>query len=51
MFKIGDKAKGFKFDGDKYSSLGYAEDMDNAVGVVGVVTHVGDNSYSVKCGE
>ena len=51
MFKIGDKAKGFKFDGDKYSSLGYAEDMDNAVGVVGVVTHVGDNSYSVKFGE
>lgn len=53
MFKIGDKAKGFKFDGDKYSSLGlgYAEDMDNAVGVVGVVTHVGYGSYSVKFGE
>ena len=51
MFKIGDKAKGFKFDGDKYYSLRYAEDMDNATGVVGVLTYVGDESYSVKFGE
>lgn len=48
MFKVGDKAKGFKFDGDAYPLIGWADEMDDVVGVVGEVSYVGGESYSIR---
>lgn len=48
MFKVGDKAKGFKFDGVDYPLVGWDDEMDDVVGVVGKVSDVGDSTYSVS---
>ena len=47
MFNVGDKAKGFKFDRDSYPSIGWDDDMDDVVGVVGKVNYIVGDSYSV----
>lgn len=47
MFKIGDKVKGFKFDGDEYPMIGWTDEMDDVVGAVGEVNYIGGESYSV----
>lgn len=47
MFNVGDKAKGFKFDRDSYPSIGWDDDMDDVVGVVGKVNYMHRGSYSV----
>lgn len=47
-FKVGDKAKGFKFDGEKYPTIGYEDDlMDGVIGEIGEVTAIGNESYTV----
>ena len=48
MFKIGDKVKGFKFDGDEYPMIGWTDEMDDVVGAVGEVNYIGGESYSVN---
>ena len=48
-FKIGDKAKGFKFNGEKYPTIGYEdESMDGVVGKIGEVIAIGEESYTVR---
>lgn len=46
MFKIGDKAKGFKFDSNT-DSVHYDNDMDNYVGLVGEVVESWKDSFVI----
>lgn len=46
MFKIGDKAKGFKFDGGT-DGVHYNNEMDDYVGVVGEVAEVYSDSFVI----
>ena len=48
MIKIGNKAKGFKFRTARNSAnINYNEQMDRYVGVEGVVTDVGPDTFSI----
>ena len=47
--KVGDKAKGFRFDGVKYYKIAYIPDvMDEYIDVEGVVTSVGTTSFCIE---
>lgn len=45
--KVGDKVKGFKFDGEKYDLQGWSEDMDELIDVEGKVSYVDDYTFRI----
>lgn len=45
--KVGDKIKGFKFDDDKYPTIGYAEEMDDCIGLEGEIEYIGNDYVNV----
>lgn len=49
--KVGDKAKGFKFDGDSYPVMGYAASMDDVVGKQGTVSSVSEGRFVIDFGD